>query len=211
MAVHDLSLTSVCRALLLTPIVVALSVAGCDDRTSSPSPPASARATLEARSGSEATGTATFTESGGSVTVLVEVSGASPGAHGLHVHETGDCSASDATSAGPHLNPDNAPHDGLGPGPRHAGDLGNVAVAANGRGRAAVTAASLAVQPGPNGVLGRAIGTSRGARRPRESTNGELRRQNRLRRHPLTTGTKPLACTPAPARPRRARARPRYP
>jgi Cu-Zn family superoxide dismutase len=157
MPVQDLSLASVRGAFLLTPIVVALSVAGCDDTTSSPSPLSSARATMEARSGSQATGTATFTERGGTAAVVVEVSGASPGTHGLHVHETGDCSASDATSAGPHFNPDNAPHDGLGPGPRHAGDLGNIAVAADGRGRAEVAAASLSVQPGPHSVVGRAV------------------------------------------------------
>ena len=54
---------------------------------------------------STASGTATFSAAGkDGVRVTIEVSGLKPNSqHGLHVHEKGDCSAPDATSAGPHF------------------------------------------------------------------------------------------------------------
>src|SRR5688500_3413871 len=63
-----------------------------------------ATATLAATQGSTASGTATFKSAGkDGVQLNVEVNGLKPGApHGIHVHEKGDCSAPDATSAGPH-------------------------------------------------------------------------------------------------------------
>ena len=78
--------------------------------------------TLEARSNSTVKGQATFTQAGDKVKILVEVSGATPGQHGLHVHENGDCSAPDAKSAGGHFNPDGKPH-GPQNAPHHAGDM----------------------------------------------------------------------------------------
>jgi Cu-Zn family superoxide dismutase len=52
------------------------------------------------------------------------------GVHGFHIHENGNCSASDATTAGEHFNPTNAIHgDREGP-ERHAGDLGNLTASA---------------------------------------------------------------------------------
>lgn len=46
--------------------------------------------------------------------------------HGLHVHQTGDCSAADASSAGDHFNPDNNAHGKSGAGPHHGGDMDNI-------------------------------------------------------------------------------------
>src|SRR5436305_1210790 len=66
--------------------------------------------TMEARSSSSIKGQATFTQAGDKVRILVEISGATPGQHGLHVHENGDCSAPDAKSAGNHFNPGNGEH-----------------------------------------------------------------------------------------------------
>jgi Cu-Zn family superoxide dismutase len=119
---------------------------------------ATARATLEPRSGSTVTGSATFTErSTGGVTVEVHVENAPPGTHGLHVHERGDCSAPDATSAGAHFNPGGMPHAAPTELKRHAGDLGNIEVAANGTGHLELVTDLLTVKPGPNSVVGKAV------------------------------------------------------
>ncbi|AKV03692.1 Superoxide dismutase [Labilithrix luteola] len=66
-----------------------------------------ASATLAAQNDSGASGTATFTENGGAVTLTVSVKGVEPGTHGLHVHNGADC-----TSPGPHYGPDGGPYHG---------------------------------------------------------------------------------------------------
>jgi Cu-Zn family superoxide dismutase len=47
---------------------------------------------------------------------------------GFHVHETGDCSAPDASSAGEHFNPTQQPHGPPGATRSHAGDMPNLEV-----------------------------------------------------------------------------------
>lgn len=78
-------------------------------------------------------GTAEITQEGGQVTLSVSVEGLEPGDYGVHVHETGDCSADDASSAGGHWNPEMHDHGAPGAG-SHLGDLGNITVGADGKG-----------------------------------------------------------------------------
>ena len=92
-------------------------------------------AVLSSASGSQVSGTVTFTKSGNAVQVVAEVSGLTPGKHGFHVHEFGDCSAADASSAGGHFNPTKDPHAGHDADQRHMGDLGNIEADASGKGR----------------------------------------------------------------------------
>ena len=90
-----------------------------------------ATATLTDRDGEEI-GTASLTETASGVThVVVQASGISEGVHGVHVHETGDCSAADFTSAGGHLAGD-AQHGILVEGGPHPGDLPNAHVQSDG-------------------------------------------------------------------------------
>src|SRR6478752_4773368 len=58
--------------------------------------PKKAQADLEPASKSKVKGTATFVEADGGVEVTISVEGLTPGDHGWHVHEKGDCSAPDA-------------------------------------------------------------------------------------------------------------------
>ncbi|MEM7610759.1 MAG: superoxide dismutase family protein [Pseudomonadota bacterium] len=60
-----------------------------------------------------------------------------PGDHAIHVHETGDCSADDFTSAGPHFAPEKRPHGGPAApiAQRHAGDFGNFTASGFGQGK----------------------------------------------------------------------------
>lgn len=117
-----------------------------------------ASAQLEARSGSGLTGVAAVTEDSGKVTLRVSVSGAAPGRHGVHLHETPDCSAPDASSAGGHWNPAAQTHGGFDAPPTHLGDLGNLDVAADGTGVLERSSERWSVGTGqPNDVIGRAV------------------------------------------------------
>ncbi|HRI52747.1 MAG TPA: superoxide dismutase family protein [Pseudomonadota bacterium] len=113
--------------------------------------------TLEARSNSTVKGQATFTQAGDKVKILVEVSGATPGQHGLHVHENGDCSAPDAKSAGGHFNPGNAEHGAPDKATHHAGDFGNLTVGEDGNGKLELLTDQISVNPGTVSVVGRAL------------------------------------------------------
>ncbi len=63
----------------------------------------------------------------GIVTVTLALTDLPEGAHGVHLHETGDCSAGDFSSAGGHL-AGVAEHGVLSAGGPHPGDLPNVIV-----------------------------------------------------------------------------------
>lgn len=123
--------------------------------------PAAARVQLESRSNSTAVGELEFSASDGSVSITGELAGLTPGKeHAFHVHEVGDCSAPDATSAGSHFNPAGAPHGPptVAPNERHVGDMPNLL--ADAQGRATVTASIMGAtlrDGGPNDLIGRAV------------------------------------------------------
>jgi Cu-Zn family superoxide dismutase len=100
---------------------------------STPAAAASAKATLKAATGDKPSGTVTFTQQADGVHVAVDLAGATPGKHGLHIHQNGDCTPPFKT-AGDHFNADNHDH-ACSPTPsRHTGDIGNVEVKADGTG-----------------------------------------------------------------------------
>lgn len=95
--------------------------------------PATARATLRPTEGNDTRGELTFTAEDGAIHISGEVSGLSADSvHGFHVHETGDCSAPDATSAGGHFSPHDNDHGRVGRGEHHAGDTDNITANAEG-------------------------------------------------------------------------------
>jgi Cu-Zn family superoxide dismutase len=108
-------------------------------------------------------GVVNFTEVPGGIQVVTRVEGASPGQHGLHVHEVGACDGPDFQSAGGHFNPTGAPHAGPMATPRHAGDLGNIEIAADGTGSADLTTDLLTLDEGANSVLGKSVIVHAGA------------------------------------------------
>ncbi len=96
---------------------------------------ATAKATLEAASGSNVTGEVTFTEEDGKVRFELTAQNLTPGEHAVHLHENGDCSAPDASSAGGHWNPTMKPHGKRGDGNSfHKGDIDNMTVGDDGKG-----------------------------------------------------------------------------
>jgi superoxide dismutase, Cu-Zn family len=129
-------------------------MAGCASSTPDPT----ALAIIESRSDSKVTGKAIFTQlPDGKTRVEVWISNATPGTHGLHVHEKGDCSAPDATSAGGHFNAASHPHAAPADPARHNGDLGNIEIGADGKGTLVITSDLLTVTDGPNSVVGKAV------------------------------------------------------
>ena len=121
--------------------------------------PTVAQASLAATAGNKTRGTVRFTEAAdGKVTVSIEIEGLTPGQqHAWHVHEFGDCSAPDASSAGGHYNPDGHDHGLPEKNPkRHAGDFGNMLADAQGKAKASLVVDNLSVAR-KSGVLGRAV------------------------------------------------------
>jgi Cu-Zn family superoxide dismutase len=101
---------------------------------------ATAKATMEAASGSNVTGEVNFTAENGSVRFELSAENLTPGEHAVHLHEKGDCSAEDASSAGGHWNPTMKPHGKRDGGHGfHKGDVGNMNVGADGKGTMQLT------------------------------------------------------------------------
>lgn len=115
-----------------------------------------ATATLATADGTEV-GTVTFTETPAGVQVSADLHDvAGDGEHGFHVHETGECSPPDFSSAGGHFNPEGVDHACPPTTPRHAGDLGNVSIA-GGSGLLDLTTDGITVAPGDTSVVGKAV------------------------------------------------------
>lgn len=113
-------------------------------------------AVLHPTQGNNVRGVVTFTRLVNRVRVVADIEGLTPGQHGFHIHEFGDCSAPDATSAGGHFNPGGAPHAGPEMRERHVGDLGNITADASGKAHLDVVL-SLITFHGPNSILGRSV------------------------------------------------------
>ena len=157
------------RRLVLASLVAA-AVSACASTADTPNSAGAAAATatstaqeaivnLTPASGSLVSGKLTLKPMGDGVHITGEIGGLNAnGIHGFHIHEKGDCSAVDATSAGGHFNPAAQPHGRAGQGAHHAGDSDNLS--ANGSGVATVNAHQAGVTLGggaANDVAGRAV------------------------------------------------------
>ena len=119
---------------------------------------AKAVAELESRSGSTVTGKVTFTQHGGKVSMKVVVNGLTPGNHAIHLHDKGDCSAPDGTSAGGHWNPSSEDHGKWAHAPFHHGDIGNLVADAKGKAELHMESDLWTLGDGkPSDVIGHAV------------------------------------------------------
>lgn len=120
--------------------------------------PARVDAVLAPTQGHTASGVVRFSEVDGGVLVDAQVSGLAPGKHGFHIHEKGDCSAPDATSAGAHFNPGGKPHGHPDDADHHLGDMPMLAADANGNARVdAVLQGPSIGGKGTTNIVGRAV------------------------------------------------------
>lgn len=98
-------------------------------------PKREAEAEFKAAKGYKLKGEAEFHELSNMVKAVVNVSDAPPGKRGIHVHEKPDCSDIAGKSMGEHFNPTANAH-GLPPAAsRHLGDLGNIEIGKDGKGK----------------------------------------------------------------------------
>ncbi|WP_199222981.1 superoxide dismutase family protein [Rhodohalobacter mucosus] len=107
--------------------------------------------------GNDIEGMVTFTQTEDGVRVQATVSGlVEQSLHGFHIHQYGDCRASDGTSAAGHFNPMDMPHGSPTDDDRHVGDLGNLPT--NEEGVAEIDYTDDVVElNGPNSILGRGV------------------------------------------------------
>jgi Cu-Zn family superoxide dismutase len=115
-----------------------------------------ATATIAPTAGNAVKGTVTFTQKGDKVTVTAQLSGLAPGGHGFHVHEKGDCSAPDATSAGGHFNPTGKPHGAPDATEHHAGDLPMLQADSSGNATLTIDVSGLSIG-GAHDILGKSV------------------------------------------------------
>lgn len=161
------------RFILVSLILVfAFLYAGCIQKTEKQEPPATsdttgminnnqtdiikAVAVLHGTKGNNVTGIVTFTKEGNQIKVVADISGLTPGMHGFHIHQYGDCSAEDGSSAGGHFNPDNVNHGGPADSVRHVGDLGNVEADQNGNAHFEISSSLLSFS-GSHSIIGRGV------------------------------------------------------
>jgi len=126
--------------------------------TSSGAAPTKAVAQLQAKSNSKVQGTVRFEDAGdGKLRVTYDLEGLPPKTeHGFHIHEKGDCSSADASSAGGHFNPAGHQHGSPTYPERHAGDFGNIKSDQKGRSHGVIEVSGVTVA-GTNAVKGLSI------------------------------------------------------
>ena len=159
--------TAVLPRLLSTAAVLAL--AACSSAPPRPSPPPAAPGpavstasgadiVMTPASGSLVSGKLHATPMQNGVRITGELGGLSRGStHAIHIHEKGDCSAADATSAGGHFNPAQQQHGRAGSGPHHGGDMDNIVANANGVAVVNVQAIGVSLGGGDTDIGGRAV------------------------------------------------------
>jgi len=116
-----------------------------------------ATASLKPTQGNTASAMVGFQQMKAAVLVTVDAQGLPPGQHGFHIHEKGDCSAPDGTSAGGHFNPTGQPHGDPGKGEHHAGDIPMLEADANGNAHLETRLEGLTIGSGPTDIVGRAV------------------------------------------------------
>jgi Cu-Zn family superoxide dismutase len=142
--------------ICLTASLLALSIAG----VAHAAPATNAEVELKPTAGSTTTGSVRFKQQGDQLQIDADIAGLAPGVHGFHIHEKGDCSAPDGTSAGGHFNPGSTQHGGPQNAAHHGGDFGNITADASGKAtlHLSVPTSQISLDSGAaNSIIGRGV------------------------------------------------------
>jgi superoxide dismutase, Cu-Zn family len=117
------------------------------------------RAATTQASNNNVMGTVMFAQVPDGVKITIALTGLAPDStHGFHIHEKGDVSAPDLSSAGGHFNPAGHKHGGPQSAMSHAGDLGNITADANGAVNIELTVPGLTLDNNPlTGIINRSV------------------------------------------------------
>ena len=138
-------------------VLIAVALCGsCDLQGQGPPAKADAAAVLMPTKGHTVSGVVAFYKVSHGVRIIADISELSPGAHGIHIHEFGDCRAGDASSAGGHFNPSGNLHGAPDAEDRHAGDLGNIVADESGAATLDIVVPSLSLE-GEHAIIGRSV------------------------------------------------------
>src|SRR5262245_16176530 len=142
--------------IVLTVILAACAMPG-QAISKEPTPAAVAR--VAPTQGNKVTGTLALSPSSKGVHITGTIEGLKPNAEfGFHVHEKGDCTAPDGSSAGGHFNPTQAQHGNPTGATHHAGDMPNIKSNGDGVAQVDTTAAGTSLHGDPaTDVMGKAI------------------------------------------------------
>jgi superoxide dismutase, Cu-Zn family len=142
--------------LLVFLAVAVLALGGCGRSEKTNVEANKAIAVMNPTEGSKVKGFVTFAKEKNGIHVVAQIEGLTPGLHGFHIHEYGDCSSPDAGSAGGHFNPMGMPHAAPTVDKHHMGDLGNIEAPKTGPAKYDKVVDSMAMD-GPNSIIGRGV------------------------------------------------------
>ncbi len=129
------------------------------EKATAAEPAHEAVAQVAATQGNTVTGSVALDTSPQGVHITGSIQGLKPDAEfGFHVHEKGDCSAPDGSSAGGHFNPTQAQHGNPTGSTHHAGDMPNIKSNAEGVAQVDTTAAGTTLHgEAATDIMGKAI------------------------------------------------------
>ncbi len=147
---NSVMLLAVCAFLLLGPAPFAFGQTAGDQQV------VKAVAVLHPTAGNKVIGIVTFTKVRTGIEVVADLEGLTPGLHGFHIHQYGDCSAPNGDSAGGHFNPEGMPHGAPTSKERHVGDFGNVTADKDGKAHLDWTDPLISFE-GRDSIIGRGV------------------------------------------------------
>ena len=106
--------------------------------------------------GQTVSGSVKFEKTDGGTKISWDLAGLTPGKHGFHIHELGDCNCDDLKCAGGHFNPEGKKHGSPMAPERHVGDLGNIEADAKGMSKGEMTDKQITLT-GDHSVVGRSV------------------------------------------------------